>query len=96
MHAARFAAGRIRALIIWGSLHAEPTGDLLIQFADLTVVKVQLAELALQQEAVMFPEGALHRLGQLVALVAQAPARQFSKPLGILLPVEQGLQDGPT
>ncbi len=91
---ARSTVGGIRARLVRAGLHSQSTRNLLIQFGDLAVVDLQQAQVAPEQEAVMLPQGPLHRLRQLVALVAQASACQLSQCFGILLPVEQGLQDG--
>ena len=67
----------LRLEVVRTSLHAQPASNLLIQLRDFCVVKVLLAQLALEQEAVMFPQGALHRLGQFVALAPHASPRQL-------------------
>ena len=67
----------------------------MIQFGDLRIKKVELAQLTAQQKAVMLPQRALHGLRQLLALAPHAPARQLGKPLRIILAGKQGVQDGP-
>ena len=51
--ARRFAACGIRTRVLRTGLPLQPARDLLIQFGDLRVVKVEVTQLALQQEAVM-------------------------------------------
>lgn len=85
----RPAGFRIR--VVWVGLDTQATGNLPIQFGDLCVEKVQLAQLAAQQKAMMLPERARPRLRQLLALAAHPPARQLGKPLRIILAIKQGV-----